>query len=229
MHKRLPAELIKERLLEAAEQVFSRSGYSQAKLDEIIELADTGKGTLYKYFGNKDDLFYTLVLKKHKRLMDEFFSAEKTETDVEKRMYRMFEVWTLFLLENSVLWQVLCFEMTGGNRGYFMTHDEKGNMHLNRAWGDPLQPEMERRFLRYAKLMTEEVKPFLRLLIEGRSKGTFCMKMQDAECANSIFFGIAMTIFHSYEHLEAGPETAKALACEFVRSVLYGIKRQDDK
>jgi len=51
----------KIRILQAAEIIFSRKGYVQATLDEIIELADTGKGTVYKYFGNKDNLFYTLV------------------------------------------------------------------------------------------------------------------------------------------------------------------------
>ena len=47
----------KDRILIAAEDVFSRRGYTKATLDEIIALADTGKGTLYKYFGNKDNLF----------------------------------------------------------------------------------------------------------------------------------------------------------------------------
>jgi len=47
----------KLRILQAAEIIFSRKGYVQATLDEIIELADTGKGTVYKYFGNKDNLF----------------------------------------------------------------------------------------------------------------------------------------------------------------------------
>lgn len=47
----------KERILIAAEDVFRRRGYTKATLDEIIALADTGKGTLYKYFGNKDNLF----------------------------------------------------------------------------------------------------------------------------------------------------------------------------
>ena len=45
----------KDRILIAAEDVFSRRGYTKATLDEIIALADTGKGTLYKYFGNKDN------------------------------------------------------------------------------------------------------------------------------------------------------------------------------
>jgi AcrR family transcriptional regulator len=33
----------KERILAAAEEVFSKRGYTQSTLDEIIKIADTGK------------------------------------------------------------------------------------------------------------------------------------------------------------------------------------------
>ena len=42
-----------ERILRAAEAVFSKKGYRQATLDEIVKIADTGKGTVYKYFNNE--------------------------------------------------------------------------------------------------------------------------------------------------------------------------------
>ena len=54
----------KASLLAAAEEVFTSKGYTDATLDEIIKLADTGKGTVYRYFGNKENLFYQLVLGK---------------------------------------------------------------------------------------------------------------------------------------------------------------------
>ena len=53
------------RILQAAEKVFSQHGYEKATLDEIIALADVGKGTVYKYFGNKEHLFYKLVADKN--------------------------------------------------------------------------------------------------------------------------------------------------------------------
>lgn len=54
------------RLLKATEEVFSKRGYAQTTLDEIIGLADTGKGTLYKYFAIRITCFiiwYTLSIK----------------------------------------------------------------------------------------------------------------------------------------------------------------------
>ena len=51
----LPKE---KRILLAAEEIFSKYGYEKATLDEIISLADVGKGTVYKYYGNKERNFY---------------------------------------------------------------------------------------------------------------------------------------------------------------------------
>ena len=39
----------KAALLAAAEEVFSHRGYAQATLDDVIKVADTGKGTVYRY------------------------------------------------------------------------------------------------------------------------------------------------------------------------------------
>ena len=56
------AKLSKDKRIEiAAEEIFSKYGYEKATLDQIIALADVGKGTVYKYFGNKEQLFYKLV------------------------------------------------------------------------------------------------------------------------------------------------------------------------
>ena len=51
----IDAKLPKEKRIEiAADEIFSRFGYEKATLDGIIALADVGKGTVYKYFGNKN-------------------------------------------------------------------------------------------------------------------------------------------------------------------------------
>jgi len=54
----------RQQILDAAYTVFSRKGYHRATVDEIIALADTGKGTVYNYFVNKEQLFYTLIIER---------------------------------------------------------------------------------------------------------------------------------------------------------------------
>lgn len=46
----------KAQILKAAETVFSRKGYERATTREIAAAADVSEGTLYNYFGSKNDL-----------------------------------------------------------------------------------------------------------------------------------------------------------------------------
>lgn len=48
---------LRARLLEAAQQVFARSGYAGATVDDVLIAADTSRATFYRYFRSKEDLF----------------------------------------------------------------------------------------------------------------------------------------------------------------------------
>jgi AcrR family transcriptional regulator len=52
-----------DEILAAALTVFSRDGFSGARLDEIAELAGCTKGTIYVYFPSKEELFKAVVRK----------------------------------------------------------------------------------------------------------------------------------------------------------------------
>lgn len=49
------------RILDAALDVFSRKGYHDTRLDEIVTEANTSKGSIYFHFPNKEQLFLALV------------------------------------------------------------------------------------------------------------------------------------------------------------------------
>ncbi len=49
------------RLLEVARQLFSEKGIYWAKVEDITELADLGKGTFYKYFDSKEMIIRVLL------------------------------------------------------------------------------------------------------------------------------------------------------------------------
>ena len=46
----------------AAKQVFLSKGYFNSTMEEIAETAEVGKGTLYLYFENKDELYISLMI-----------------------------------------------------------------------------------------------------------------------------------------------------------------------
>ena len=54
-------ERTRERLLEAARQVFARAGYGGASVDAVAETAGFSKGAFYAHFGSKEAVFLELL------------------------------------------------------------------------------------------------------------------------------------------------------------------------
>lgn len=51
----------RERILDAALDIFSQKGYHDTRLDEIVDASETSKGAIYFHFPNKERLFLALV------------------------------------------------------------------------------------------------------------------------------------------------------------------------
>ena len=51
----------KDQILHAAEQVFTKKGFDQTRMDDIAEETSLSKGTLYLYFKSKDDLIIAIL------------------------------------------------------------------------------------------------------------------------------------------------------------------------
>lgn len=49
------------RILEAAAEVFATRGFHEARVEEIAALAGVGKGTIYLYFPDKQELFLAMI------------------------------------------------------------------------------------------------------------------------------------------------------------------------
>jgi AcrR family transcriptional regulator len=49
-------------IIDAARQLFKMKNYYQTTIDDIVKLAQFGKGTFYKYFSNKDELLLVIYL-----------------------------------------------------------------------------------------------------------------------------------------------------------------------
>lgn len=72
-----------EAILDAASRVFSGREYHEVLTDEIAEEAGIGKGTIYRYFANKEDLYFATIVfgfeKLHERL-DTVLARESSPT-----------------------------------------------------------------------------------------------------------------------------------------------------
>ena len=80
---RLKTAVKQEAILDAASRIFSGREYHEVLTDEIAEEARIGKGTIYRYFANKEDLYFATIVfgfeKLHERL-DTVLARESSPT-----------------------------------------------------------------------------------------------------------------------------------------------------
>ena len=74
----------KHKIILAAKKHFSLVGFTEAEMDKIASDAGVGKGTLYRYFKNKEDLYLHAVEHMLEIFFDSVYKAtEKIENPVE--------------------------------------------------------------------------------------------------------------------------------------------------
>lgn len=56
--------LRRESIIQAAIEVFSKKGFQAAGISEIAQRAGVAGGTIYQYFKNKEDLFFSIPIEK---------------------------------------------------------------------------------------------------------------------------------------------------------------------
>ncbi|MGE5841265.1 MAG: TetR/AcrR family transcriptional regulator [Deltaproteobacteria bacterium] len=54
----------RESIIQAAIEVFSKKGFQAAGISEIAQRASVADGTIYQYFKNKEDLFFSIPVEK---------------------------------------------------------------------------------------------------------------------------------------------------------------------
>ena len=65
----------RRRILDAARDVFFRDGFMRANLDEMAEKAGVAKGTLYRYFESKADLYVAVLAENQEIFHDQMVAA----------------------------------------------------------------------------------------------------------------------------------------------------------
>lgn len=66
------AEVAREAILEAAEEVFAREGFAGARIDTIGAEAGYHKSLIFHYFGDKEGLYRAIMARLKRRMMDTY-------------------------------------------------------------------------------------------------------------------------------------------------------------
>ena len=76
-------EIIKDEIMEAAEQLFRKYGLNKTTMEDIAKASGKGKSTLYYYYSSKDDLFYNFMLRSIEAVLDVAKSRIEMEATAE--------------------------------------------------------------------------------------------------------------------------------------------------
>jgi AcrR family transcriptional regulator len=82
-------------IIDAATKSFSLFGYKATTMDQVAKLANVGKGTIYNFFKNKEELFdqiITTLINEMKKAADEAFDPSLSfQEAVHRALYKMIE------------------------------------------------------------------------------------------------------------------------------------------
>ncbi len=137
----MKGDLRKDQILDCSKKIFSEKGYYETYVEEVIKEAKVGKGTFYRYFKNKEDLFIALLIK-FLNEWEEFASIELSEfkSDNIEELFRL-------LIRKSFK--------------FFKENEELCNIYLRIGPGlnhifEPYLMQFERKMLNYIILYMEE-------------------------------------------------------------------------
>jgi AcrR family transcriptional regulator len=87
-------------IIDAAEKVFFSRGFESATMDEIAEMAELSKGTLYLYFKSKEDLQFAIFMRGSDILMNMMKDNLSADSNGYQRLLELADSFIRFSREN---------------------------------------------------------------------------------------------------------------------------------
>ena len=97
-------------ILDAATVVFSKHGFAAADVQEIADTTGVGKGTVYRYFSNKEDLFLAAVDQGMRNLKKAVDAAVATAKQPLERIAEGVRAYLTFFDEHPEIVELLVHE-----------------------------------------------------------------------------------------------------------------------
>jgi AcrR family transcriptional regulator len=136
-----------ESILGPSARAFARHGYADTDLQAVADDLGIGKGTLYRYFPTKKELFLAVVDREVRRLRDAVDRAMASERDLFRQMISGTREYLSYLRRHPDLLDLIVQEWALFGRGrkttYFLYHDERA-----REWRSILAGVMSKQRLR---------------------------------------------------------------------------------
>jgi len=119
---RPPTPGLRDRILRAAEAIFARHDYHEVQMDDVVEACGVGKGTLYRYFPSKQQLYFAVMFDGIQRLRGELEAAVGTEEPPAQKVRRIVHRTLAFFWDRRFFFSLIHrgeHKMTGEAREWF--------------------------------------------------------------------------------------------------------------
>jgi len=152
----------RKRILDSAIKVFAKTGYSDARIQDVAEEAGVSHGTVYIYFKNKDALFMSIFQEILGELIQYISSEIQKEKNAEDKIRRIISMQLDIIEENPDLTKLILIEFP--RSGNFL-NDSNTNV-----------------LSRYIDLISDVLK-------QGIDEGIFSIEMRTEVTATMIYDG----------------------------------------
>ncbi|MEE2644824.1 MAG: TetR/AcrR family transcriptional regulator [Myxococcota bacterium] len=105
------SKLKRERILNAAVQVFAAKGFHHARVSDVAREAEVADGTIYIYFKSKDDLLISLFEERMEEIVARFEANLAKLESPRDRLYRFIELHLEMVADAPSLAEVLTVEL----------------------------------------------------------------------------------------------------------------------
>lgn len=104
---RLPRPVRERQMLEAATQVFARSGYHNTSMDQVAEQVGISKPMIYSYFDSKEGLYRACLERSGADLVQHVGASFQPGSTPEQALWNGFHAFFEFLRERPADWQLV--------------------------------------------------------------------------------------------------------------------------
>ena len=103
----------RESIVRAAIEVFSKNGFRNSNISEIARKANVAEGTIYQYFKNKEDLFFSIPIEKTKEFTGELDLHLQGITGAVNKIRKFIWYYLYFFMTNPGYGRILLLELRG--------------------------------------------------------------------------------------------------------------------
>jgi TetR/AcrR family fatty acid metabolism transcriptional regulator len=144
----MPKKKVKRQLIiDAAIEVFSRNGFQDSTISQIARKANVAEGTIYQYFKNKEDLFFSIPIDKTKEFYNELELHLEGIHGAENKIRKFVWYYLYHLQKNPEYARALMLEMRV-NRNFAKTKTFAPYRPLTHKILEILQEGQEEGFIR---------------------------------------------------------------------------------